>query len=152
MEEIVKTFGELTLEELYAILRLRNSVFVVEQNCPYQDLDDLDQDAFHIFLRDQDGIRAYLRLLPEKGMRSEPLIGRVIAADRRRGLGSRVLSLGIRTARERLNVESIRVEAQTYAVPFYERAGFVPVSDEFILDGIPHIEMRWTFSPAVLEK
>ena len=145
MEEIVKTFDELTRQELYAVMKLRNSVFVVEQACPYQDLDGWDDCAFHIYLQDSNGIRAYLRLLPAGTVSSEPVIGRVIAVDRRQGLGSRVLTVGIRTARERLRAGSIRVEAQSYAVPFYERSGFFPVSEEFDLDGIPHVEMRLVF-------
>ena len=144
MEEVVKAFDELSRGELYEILRLRSAVFVVEQNCPYLDPDGLDPDPLHIFLRDREGIRAYLRLLPAGSLGPEPVIGRVIAADRRRGLGSCVLALGIRAARERLNAGTIRVEAQSYAVPFYQRSGFVPVSEEYLLDGIPHIEMRLT--------
>lgn len=147
MDEIVKTFEELTREELYAVLRLRNAVFVVEQKCPYQDLDGLDIYAIHVFLRDCDGIKAYLRILPAGSLASEPVIGRVIAVDRRRGQGSRVLALGIRTARELLGAASVRVEAQSYAVPFYQKNGFVPISGEYLLDGIPHITMRQILDP-----
>ncbi len=148
MEELVRSFDELSREELYDILRLRSAVFVVEQNCPYLDPDGLDAEALHIFLRDREGIQAYLRLLPAGSMGTEPVIGRVIAVKRRKGLGSRVLHLGIRTARERMGAGTIRVEAQSYAVPFYERAGFIPVSKEFLLDDIPHIEMRLTWGPS----
>jgi len=136
-----KRFQELTLEELYRILKLRVSVFVVEQNCPYMELDDLDREAVHVWLEDASGIRAYLRVLAP-GVESEYCaIGRVIAVQRRSGLGSRILKEGIRAAEEYFHADTIYLEAQTYAIPFYERQGFQPVSEAFFLDGIPHVKM-----------
>ena len=137
----VKHFYELTRDELYAILKLRVSVFVVEQQCPYQEADNLDQDAIHVWLEDGDGIEAYLRIL-DRGVENEHVaIGRVIAVKRRCGLGSRILEDGIRAAKELLDADKIYVEAQSYAREFYEKQGFRQVSDEFLLDGIPHIGM-----------
>ena len=137
----VKPYSELTRDELYAILRLRAAVFVVEQICPYMDPDDRDQEAVHVWLEDEDGIAAYLRIM-DRGVESDQVsIGRVIAARRRQGLGSRVLAEGIRAARERFAADSIYLEAQTYARSFYERQGFRQVSEEFQLDGIPHVRM-----------
>ena len=137
----IKHFHELTTEELYNILRLRVSVFVVEQNCPYMELDDLDQDALHVWMEDGAGIEAYLRIL-DRGVVSEHVaIGRVIAVKRHLGIGSRILAEGIRTARERFGAEHIYLQAQTYARRLYEKQGFRQASEEFLLDGIPHMEM-----------
>ena len=102
MELHVKRFSELTTEELYRLLRLRVSVFVVEQNCPYMELDDRDQDALHVWFEDRDGIRAYLRILDAGAVSEYVTIGRVIAVKRRCGMGSRILSEGIRIAKEAL--------------------------------------------------
>ena len=136
-----KTFAELTTDELYRILKLRVSVFVVEQNCPYMELDDLDRNAVHVWLEDADGIQAYLRVL-DRGAESEQVsIGRVIAVQRRCGLGSRILSEGIRAAKECFRADSIYLEAQVYAKGLYEKQGFRPISEEFLLDGIPHVKM-----------
>ena len=137
----IKHFNELTADELYAILRLRVAVFVVEQNCPYLDPDNLDQDAVHLWLEDGDGIEAYLRIL-DRGAESEHVaIGRVIAVKRRCGLGSRILKEGIQGATERFHADKIYLEAQSYAKGLYEKQGFRPVSEEFLLDGIPHVRM-----------
>ena len=137
----VRRFHELNTEELYAILRLRVSVFVVEQHCPYMELDGLDRDALHVWLEDQDGIEAYLRIL-DRGVVSEHVaIGRVIAVKRHIGLGSCILAEGIRAARERFGAERIYLEAQTYAKGLYEKQGFRQISKEYLLDGIPHVEM-----------
>ena len=141
MELRVKSFNELTTDELYRILRLRISVFVVEQQCPYPETDDLDQAAVHVWLEDETGIAAYLRVL-DRGAESEHCaVGRVVAVKRRCGLGSRILREGIRVAREVFGADTIYLEAQTYARGFYERQGFRQASDAFLLDGIPHIRM-----------
>ena len=141
MELYIKRFHELTIEELYSILKLRVDVFVVEQNCPYDELDDRDQDAIHVFLKDENGVQAYLRIM-DKGIESEYVsIGRVVAAKRRCGFGSRVLTEGIKAAKEIFNADSIYLEAQTYAKKLYEKHGFRQISGEFSLDGIPHVKM-----------
>lgn len=141
MELTVKHFRELTAEELYDIYRLRAAVFVVEQNCVYQDVDEADKTAYHLWLSDEDGIQAYLRVL-QNGARFEDVsIGRVIAVKRRRGLGSRILAAGIQTAKEKFQAKRIVIEAQIYARKLYENAGFVQTSGEFPEDGIPHIQM-----------
>lgn len=137
----IKRFDELTVDELYRILKLRVDVFVVEQACPYPELDGLDQDALHLWLEDETGVRAYLRVM-DRGAESEYVsIGRVVARERRQGLGTRILREGIRAARERFGAEAIYLEAQTYAAGLYEKQGFRPISEEFLLDGIPHVKM-----------
>ena len=134
-------FQRLRPEELYAILKARVDVFVVEQNCPYAELDDRDQDAIHIWLEDKDGIAAYLRLLRPGVEHEYAALGRVLTLRRGRGLGRLLLSLGIDAAESEYGAEHIYLEAQTYAKGFYEKAGFRQVSGEFMVDGIPHIGM-----------
>ena len=143
MELVEKTFAELTTEELFAIYRLRTAVFVVEQQCAYQEVDEFDPAAVHLWLREEGKILAYLRVLPGGTVFAEPSLGRVIAAERRRGLGSRIVAEGIRAARQRFGAAAIRIEAQTYARGLYEKQGFRQVSEEFLEDGIPHIQMLW---------
>ena len=136
-----KRFAELTTDELYRLLQLRVSVFVVEQNCPYMEPDGLDQDAIHVWLEDEGQILAYLRVM-DKGVESEyASIGRVIAVKRRCGLGSQILAEGVRAAREFFQADNIYLEAQIYAKGLYEKQGFRRISEEFLLDGIPHIKM-----------
>ena len=141
MELNVKTFSELSTRELYALLSLRVNVFVVEQKCPYPELDGRDPDALHLWLQDENGIQAYLRIM-DRGVAGEYVtIGRVIAVQRRKGLGTRILAEGIRLARERFDAEQIYLEAQVYAKGLYEKQGFRTISEPFLEDGIPHVKM-----------
>ena len=142
MQLLVKHFTELSAAELYAILRARQDVFVVEQNCPFQEIDGKDLDAYHLWFEENGEILAYARVL-DRGVSFEtPAVGRVISIRRREGLGSRILSEGIRIAREKYSAEAVMLEAQVYARKLYEKQGFVQVSEEFLEDGIPHIIMR----------
>ena len=137
----IKRYGELTRDELYAIVTLRIDVFVVEQSCPYPELDGLDQDAVHVWIEDGGEIQAYLRVM-DRGAESEHVsIGRVVATKRRSGLGTRVLKEGIRAAKQYFGADSVYLEAQTYAREFYEKQGFEQISEPFMLDGIEHIKM-----------
>ena len=145
MEIIVKHFSELSTKELYEILKLRVDVFVVEQNCPYPEIDGNDENAYHVFMKDDEGIQAYLRVLPPKTTFPEIAIGRVIAKKRRCGLGSKLMQEGIRVAQEQFESPGIRIEAQVYARKFYENLGFQQTSQEFLEDGIAHIEMYLAF-------
>lgn len=143
MKTIIKSFYELNIDELYDILKLRAEVFIIEQNCIYPDIDDKDKHSLHVFLKVQDEIVAYLRVI-EKGISfDEVSIGRVIAKYRRQGLGTLVLKAGIQAAKEIYQAEKIIIEAQTYAKTFYEKQGFIQTSDEFLEDGIPHIQMTF---------
>ena len=141
MKVVCKHFSELTASELYDILRLRVDVFVVEQNCPYPETDGKDLDAYHLWLEDENGIEAYLRLLAPGVSYAEPSIGRVIARKRRCGIGSMLMRAGIEKMHEIHGNLPIRIEAQSYARPFYETFGFKKVSEPFLEDGIEHIEM-----------
>ena len=144
MELTVKTFEALTLHELYGILRLRTDIFVVEQTCPYPELDGRDEKALHVFLRDEAGIHACLRILEKGAALEEVALGRLAVRQekRRQGLATRILAEGIRLAQERLGAEHIQLEAQVYARSLYQQAGFRQISEEFLEDGIPHILME----------
>lgn len=141
MELVEKRFEELTTLELYEILKVRAEVFVVEQNCVYQDLDEKDKQAYHVYLKNKEGVQAYLRVLDAGVSFPEVGIGRVMTLKRRCGLGTQVLKEGIRVAKEKMNADTIKLEAQVYARSLYEKEGFVQTSEEFLEDGIPHIEM-----------
>ena len=141
METIVKKFEELTVEELYEILRLRAEVFVVEQNCAYQDLDEIDKKAYHVYLKDEDEILAYLRVIDKGDRLDEVSLGRVISLKRRMGYGTAVMNAGVAVAKEKFGAKKIKIGAQLYAKPFYEQVGFRQISDEYLEDGIPHIYM-----------
>lgn len=143
MELVVKHFDELTAWELFDLYKLRVSVFVVEQSCPYQEVDDADRVSYHVWLRDGDGIAAYLRVIPAGVNFEDVSIGRVIAVRRRCGLGTRIVAEGLRVAQERLGAQRVTIEAQTYARALYEKLGFRQTSAEFLEDGIPHIRMQW---------
>ena len=138
----IKHFTELTIMELYSILRARAEIFVVEQDCPYQDLDNKDLNAWHVWYEDEDGVAAYCRVL-DKGVSypDEGSIGRVITVKRGTGLGYKVMMEGIRVAKEKFSQNSLRISAQQYAQGFYEKCGFVRVSEPYLEDNIPHVQM-----------
>ena len=142
-EITIKPYSELTRDELYDIFKLRVDVFVVEQNCPCREIDEYDADCLHLCLREDGELLAYLRIIPQ-GEDKPVVIGRVISAKRRRGLGTRIMREAIRFCKEKLNAEKLFIQAQTYAQPFYESVGFVRVSDVYIYDGQPHIRMELT--------
>ncbi|MBP5328178.1 MAG: GNAT family N-acetyltransferase [Bacteroidales bacterium] len=141
MELNVKQYKELTLDELHDIYRYRVSVFVVEQNCPYQEIDGNDKVSWHLWLEDKGEMVAYLRVLPAGTTFEDVSIGRMICTRRRQGLATQLLREGIKLAVEKFHAERITIEAQVYARGLYEKVGFVQTSDEFLEDGIPHIKM-----------
>lgn len=143
MDFIIKTFAELTTVELYEILRTREAVFIVEQFCPYPEADGHDYDSVHIFSKDESGrVIAYLRLFPKEGEPDTVRIGRLVTAIRNKGYGRAVFEEGMRYAFEVMNAKQIYLEAQVYAIGFYEKFGFKVCSHEFLEDGIPHVQMR----------
>ena len=139
-----KLFHELTLDELYELLRIRTEVFVVEQDCVYQDMDGDDQASVHLWLTEGDKVVALCRVCPAGTHMEEVSIGRVITTLRGKGYGKRMMLEGIKAAREHFGAERIDIEAQEYAKGFYEQVGFRQSSGTFMLDGIPHIRMTWT--------
>lgn len=139
-----KLFRELTVDELYELLRVRSEVFVVEQDCVYQDMDGDDQVSVHLWLTEGDKVVALCRVCPAGTHMEAVSIGRVITTERGKGYGKRIMLEGIKVAQEHFNAKRIDIEAQEYARGFYEQVGFRQSSEPFILDGIPHIRMTWT--------
>ena len=136
-----KLYSELTTDELYELLRIRSEVFVVEQDCVYQDLDGDDQPSVHLWLTEGGKVVALCRVCPAGTHMEEVSIGRVITTVRGKGYGKRIMLAGIEAAKDYFNAQTIDLEAQEYARGFYEQVGFRQSSDPFILDGIPHIRM-----------
>ena len=139
-----KLFRELTVDELYELLRIRSEVFVVEQDCVYQDMDRDDQASVHLWLTEGDKVVALCRVCPAGTHMQEVSVGRVITTERGKGYGKQIMLEGINVSREHFGAERIDIEAQEYARGFYEQVGFRQSSEPFILDGIPHIRMTWT--------
>ena len=137
---VIQTFSELTTHELYAILKARASVFIVEQECPYQDLDDIDFRATHITLFRNSEIVAYSRVYQSEHSDLWH-IGRVMTTQRNKHYGIRIMKEAIKVARN-LGVRHVEIDAQSYAIGFYEKVGFQVCSDEFLLDGILHKKME----------
>ena len=139
-----KTFHELTVDELYELLRVRSEVFVVEQDCVYQDMDGDDQKAIHLWLTVVDKVVALARVCPAGTHMEEVSIGRVITTERGKGYGKQIMLHAIDAAVAHFNAKRIDIEAQEYAKGFYETVGFTQSSESFMLDGIPHIRMTLT--------
>ena len=136
-----KTFQELTVDELYELLRVRSEVFVVEQDCVYQDMDGDDQNSIHLWLTVAGKVVALARVCPAGTHMKEISIGRVITTVRGKGYGKQIMLHAIDVAKEHFGAKQIDIEAQEYAKGFYESVGFKQSSDTFMLDGIPHIKM-----------
>lgn len=135
---IIKEFKELTNYELVDIFKARVMVFVVEQNCPYQEVDELDKISYHAFIKENDEILAYLRIIFKNDY---AIIGRVITTKRSMGYGKEILKEAISFIKDN-KYNHIEIEAQTYAIGFYQKCGFIPYGNKFIMDGIEHIKMK----------
>lgn len=139
----LKKFDELTNTELYAILQLRNEVFVVEQNCVYADLDSKDQSAWHLMGIDKDALVAYARILAPGVSYADPSIGRVVTAPsvRKSGQGKELMKRSIESCEKLFGKTSISLSAQVYLINFYASLGFVISGQAYKEDGIDHIKM-----------
>ena len=139
----IKAFYELSLDELYALLKLRSEVFVVEQNCVFLDQDDKDQKCYHLLLYADQDLVGYSRLVPSGLSYTEMAIGRVITAAsvRGQGLGKILMELSIGYCGRFFGRGPIRLGAQTYAIDFYRALGFVEEGEVYDEDGIEHVEM-----------
>ena len=139
----IKTFDQLTTSELYELLRIRSEVFVVEQDCVYQDVDNNDQTAIHIWLTRGGKTVAMCRICPEGTKMPNTSIGRVITTERGKGYGMLIMKIAINTVMERIPAaDHIEIEAQLTKQKFYERLGFVATSEPFMMEGLMHLEMR----------
>jgi len=143
MDIKVKTFSDLTTEELYEILSLRSEIFVVEQDCVYQDIDFKDQKALHVCGYLQNELAAYTRVFGPGDYFDESSIGRVLVKESKRGLklGHIILKESINCIKDNFKTEKIVISAQTYLKSFYQSHGFEFTGKEYLEDGIPHIEM-----------
>ncbi len=140
----IKRFNEFSLQELYSVLQLRSEVFVVEQNCVYQDIDGKDEKALHLLGIYDDKIVAYARLFEPGYYFEEAAIGRVVisAEYRDRKWGHNLMEAAIDGIKEHYNTNAITISAQLYLKKFYESHGFVQVGEGYLEDDIPHIRMK----------
>lgn len=143
MKVSFKTFSELTTKELYQILQLRSEVFVVEQNCVYQDIDGKDEKAIHIIGVVQNKIVAYTRCFKPGDYFKEASIGRVVVKKNERKLkrGNQIMIHSIKIIEKLFQTKTIIISAQSHLISFYNNLGFYSVGNEYLEDGIPHIEM-----------
>ena len=138
---VIKKFDRLTPREVYEILRIRTAVFVVEQECPYQEVDGTDYDSLHVWLEEDKEIVAYLRIFVKDEETNTVQIGRVLSKRRGEGLGAKVLEHGLEAAKIEMGADRVFIEAQTYALDFYKKFGFEACGEEFLEDGISHTPM-----------
>ena len=146
MNFITKSFQELTITELYQILQLRAEVFVVEQDCVYQDIDFKDQKALHVLGFKNDKLVAYTRIFKPGDYFKNASIGRVVVQENERkfGYGHQVMIASVNAIKNYFNVDEITISAQKYLKKFYETHQFKQVGEEHLEDGIPHIRMDKT--------
>ena len=140
---MLKAFNELTVHQLYEILKLRSAIFVLEQQCLYQDMDDKDKHCHHLMIFEDNQLAAYTRLVPGGISFSEVSIGRVITnpAYRGKGLGRKLMEQSIEACYDLFGKQPIRIGAQLYLKDFYSSLGFVQQGEMYLEDDIPHIEM-----------
>ena len=140
----IKRFNELSTQELYELLQLRSEVFVVEQNCVYQDVDGKDQKAIHVLGFYQGDLAAYCRLFNVGDYFNQASIGRVIVSPKYRDkkFGHELMTTAIEAVKEQFNQIHITISAQLYLQKFYESHGFIKTSETYLEDDIPHIEMK----------
>ncbi|MDT0690452.1 GNAT family N-acetyltransferase [Salegentibacter sp. F188] len=139
----VKRFQQLTTEELYQILQLRSEIFVVEQDCVYQDIDGKDQKALHVLGYKDNHLAAYTRCFDKGFYFEEASIGRVLVKEnqRRHNYGHKIMEASIEAVREHFKTANIRLSAQQYLIKFYNSHGFSTTGEGYLEDGIPHIAM-----------
>ena len=148
MNFIVKKFNELTTVELYMILLLRSEVFVVEQNCIYQDIDKKDQKAFHVLGIKENKIIAYARVFEGGDYFEKPSIGRILVKENQRKYkyGYQLVEASINYIENNFEEKSILISAQKYLIKFYNSFNFIQQGEEYLEDGIPHIKMIRNYS------
>lgn len=139
----LKTFNQLTNQELYAILQERSNVFVVEQNCPYPEVDGKDAQSYHLYIEENGEIVAYLRILPPGVSYAELSIGRVLVKKEYRGqrLAHELMVRALQFISDELNETTVKIQAQDYLRNFYGSFGFEAISEVYLEDSIPHVDM-----------
>lgn len=140
MNLIAKQFNELTATELYEILKVRSEIFIIEQNIHYQDMDDVDYDSLHCFFAEDNKVIAYLRAFYIED--NIVKIGRVLTLKHGNGVGKDLMEQSIIAIKERMKCSKICMDAQKYAVGFYEKFGFKVTSKDFLEEGIVHNTME----------
>lgn len=143
MEVLIKDFSKLGLQELYELLQMRSEIFVVEQDCVYQDIDGKDQEALHVLGYENNQLVAYTRCFPPGLYFKEAAIGRVLVRESARGksFGHQILKASIQTIQDHFESSEIKLSAQVYLIDFYEFHGFRQIGQGYLEDGIPHIGM-----------
>ena len=143
MEIRIKSYEELSKAELYQVLRERTAIFVVEQNCPYQEVDNKDQMALHVMGIESGELIAYARVFKAGDYDTEASIGRVLVgkSHRNRGLGQEIMKASLEAVKTQFKTDTVVVSAQRYLKKFYEDLGFKITGDPYLEDGIPHIKM-----------
>jgi len=144
----VKQTSELTPKELVKIMQERTKVFVVEQNCPYQEIDEKDEDALHIFFTNSNEILAYTRIVLNDDQ-VHPSFGRVLVPKnmRGKGFGRKIVTATLDIISQKYPGQDIKIQAQTYLEKFYGSFGFLAVSQQYLEDGIPHVDMLLSSGP-----
>lgn len=143
LEIYVKKYNELTIDELYSLLQLRSEVFIIEQDCVYQDIDGKDQISLHVIGKNNTTIVAYTRLFKQGDYFNEASIGRVVVDKNVRHLkyGSSIMKASINAIKNHFGTSEIKISAQLYLKDFYNSFGFKSIGDSYLEDGIPHIRM-----------
>lgn len=144
MQVYFKAFNQLSVYELFSIYKLRSKVFVVEQNCAYQDVDDKDLDAIHVLMMHNQELAAYCRILKPGSAYAEPAIGRVVVEPgyRKQQLGRQLMQASMAHALQLFKEQDVLLSAQVYLQAFYTSLGFVAEGEVYPEDDIPHIKMR----------
>lgn len=143
MKITVKTFNELTLHELYNVLQLRTEVFVVEQDCVYQDMDGNDEKALHVLGFKDETLVAYTRIFKPGDYFDKASIGRVVVrqSERAHNYGYSIMKASIKAIKLHFNETKLKISAQSHLEHFYNNLGFKQIGEEYLEDGIPHIAM-----------
>lgn len=138
---------EISAPDLYQILKLRQDIFVIEQDCIYQDIDNIDPFCEHLFLKDEDLVIACSRIVPTQKKFDVPSIGRIAVHKkyRKKGLGKELVQRSLDILSKKNNIDSVIIEAQSYLQIFYESLGFKRISEPYDVDGISHIKMNFNY-------
>lgn len=143
VEFLIKSYEELSLDDLYNLLQLRSEIFVVEQNCAFQDMDGLDRKSLHVLGYKDNQLVAYSRLFKPEDYFEFASIGRVVVkeGERHSGLGQKLMKISIQEIKKRFNQSVIKLSSQCYITKFYRSVGFREIGEIYLEDNIPHISM-----------